>query len=169
METLTHWKKEYNYDYIGAYSLPPDGSDIILTIKDTRKEKVVGGDGKKQDCFVVYFAENVKPMILNRTNAKTIQKVYNTPYIEQWQGKQIQLYATKVNAFGSETDALRIRDFKPNVKTLDVTEAKAKLNEATTLEALQTAYKALSKEEQFSKEVIALVNSLKATLANDKA
>lgn len=165
MQQLTHWKKEYNYDYLGAYSLPTDGTDMVLTIKETRKEKVVGGDGKKQDCFVVYFQEQgVKPMILNRTNAKTIQKVYGTPYIELWVGKQISLYQTTVNAFGTQTDALRIRDYKPIVKELDVSEALTKLKACKTLQEVGAAYKALPKEEQYNKEVIELTKQLKATL-----
>ena len=64
---MTHWKTQFNYDYLGAYSLP-DGKDIILTIRETKKEQVVGTSGKKEECFVAYFFENVKPMILNRTN-----------------------------------------------------------------------------------------------------
>lgn len=168
METIqkTHWKKEYNYDYIGAYSLPTDGSDLILTIKETKHEKVTGGDGKKQECFIVYFSErDSKPMILNRTNAKTIQKVYGTPYIEDWVGKKIQLYATTVNAFGTTTDALRIRDFKPVVKEVDTTKAKASLNAATSLDEVKAAYEKLSREEKYDKGVIALTTDLKNKFA----
>jgi len=169
MDTLTktHWKKEYNYDYIGAYSLPTDGSDLILTIKDTKTEKVIGGDGKKQDCFVVYFAEkDSKPMILNRTNAKTIQKVYGTPYIEDWVGKKIQLYATSVNAFGTVTDALRIRDFKPVVKEIDISQAVAKLSAAANLEEVEAAFKSLPKAEMYDKRVIELTKTLKTKFSS---
>ena len=70
----THWKKEFNYDYMGSYSLP-DGKDVVMTIKETRKEKVTGSAGKKEDCFVCYFHESEKPMILNRTNCKTIADI----------------------------------------------------------------------------------------------
>lgn len=111
----THWKKNYNYDYLGAYSLADMGEDVILTIKETKKEKVIGTSGKKEDCFVVYFKESDKPMILNRTNAKTIEKVYKTPFVEDWVGKRVQLYSAKVNAFGETTDALRIRDFMQGI------------------------------------------------------
>ena len=48
---MTHWKTQFNYDYLGAYSLP-DGKDIILTIRETKKEQVVGASGKKEECFV---------------------------------------------------------------------------------------------------------------------
>jgi hypothetical protein len=165
METLTHWRKELPNDYIGAYMMPTDGSDITLTIKKVAMEKVTGNDGSKKDCLVASFKENVKPMILNRTNAKTITKVYGTPYIEQWSGKQIQIYTAKVQAWGEQTDALRIRDFKPANKGVDVSEAIAALNATASLAELQAAYMALSKTEQAHPDVIKLKDTLKTTLS----
>ena len=79
----THWKKLNNPDYLGAYALEP-GQELVATIKVVRKEMVTGPDGKKEECTVVHFAEKeIKPLILNTTNAKTIQKIYKTPYIEE--------------------------------------------------------------------------------------
>lgn len=118
MEHLTHWKNQFNYDYLGAYSLP-DGKDIVLTIKETKKEMVTGVNGQKSECFVAYFHENVKPMILNKTNCKAIEKMYKTPNIEEWVNKQIQIGATRINAFGEMTDCLRIRAFIPKPADAD--------------------------------------------------
>jgi len=110
----THWKKLHNPDYIGAYALEP-GKDMILTIKSVKNENVVGPDGKKEECMVMTFMENnVKPMIVNSTNAKTIEKLYKTPYIEEWQGRKIQLFVDKIKAFGEQVEALRIRPKVPN-------------------------------------------------------
>ena len=114
MEHLTHWKNQFNYDYLGAYSLP-DGKDIILTLKETKKEMVTGTNGQKSECFVAYFHENAKPMILNKTNCKTIEKLFNTPNIEEWVNKQIQIGSTRINAFGEMTDCLRVRPFAPKL------------------------------------------------------
>ena len=113
MEHLTHWKNQFNYDYLGAYSLS-DGKDIVLTIKETKKEMVTGANGQKSECFVAYFHENVKPMILNKTNCKAIEKMYKTPNIEEWVDKQIQIGVARINAFGETTDCLRVRAFIPN-------------------------------------------------------
>ena len=110
MEHLTHWKNQFNYDYLGAYSLS-DGKDIVLTIKETKKEMVTGANGQKSECFVAYFHENVKPMILNKTNCKAIEKMYKTPNIEEWVDKQIQIGVARINAFGETTDCLRVRAF----------------------------------------------------------
>lgn len=117
METLTHWKKLMNPDYLGGYALTP-GQDLIATIKSVGNEEVTGPDGKKEICSVIHFYEDIKPMILNATNNKTIANLFKTPYIEQWTGKKIQIYTEKVKAFGQVWDALRIRPFLPVDKTL---------------------------------------------------
>lgn len=109
---MTHWKKLTNPDYLGSYSLE-DGQDLILTIQNVRQEVVTGPEGKKEDCLVCYWKEPVKPMILNVTNAKMIEKLLKTPYIEQWSGKRIQIGSEKVKAFGEIVDALRVRSVLP--------------------------------------------------------
>lgn len=111
----THWKKLTNPNYLGAYSIE-DGRDLILTIKNVREEQVTGTDGKKDDCVVCYFYENVKPMILNSTNMKMIAKLYRTNYIEEWVGKKIQVGVEQVRAFGDIVDALRVRKAIPHEK-----------------------------------------------------
>lgn len=109
---MTHWKKLTNPNYLGAYSIE-DGKDLILTIDRVINEMVTGTDGKKEECVVAYFRENVKPMILNTTNMKTISKVYGTPYIEDWHNKKIRVGIEKVKAFGEVVEALRVRKEKP--------------------------------------------------------
>lgn len=109
----THWKQFHNPDYIGAYALEP-GQEIVLTIRSAGTEQVIGASGKKEDCMVIHFAEKgVKPMICNVTNAKMITKVTGSPYVEDWAGHKIQLYAARVNAFGEEVEALRVRPKAP--------------------------------------------------------
>lgn len=110
---MTHWKKLTNPDYLGAYSVMDAGHDLILTIKNVAEEIVTGTDGKKEQCVVARFVEPVKPMVLNKTNMKAIEKLYSTPFIEEWIGKKIQLYAARVKAFGDTVDALRIRPTIP--------------------------------------------------------
>ena len=118
MAELTHWKKLTNPDYLGAYALVP-GQDLIVTIKSLANEGVVGTDGKKETCSVMHFAENVKPLVLNATNSKTISKLLKTPYSEEWVGRRIQLYVEQnIKAFGEFVDAIRVRPFLPLEKEL---------------------------------------------------
>lgn len=113
-----HWKKQFNYEYLGSYSL--DGNrEVIATISKLSQEKVTGQQGRKEDCFVVYFKEFDKGMILNRTNARAIEKVSGSGLIEDWLGVQVSLYVEKgVRAFGEVVDALRIRNRKPTRQTM---------------------------------------------------
>lgn len=111
-QTKTHWKKLRNNDYLGAWILEP-GQDMILTIKKVERGIVATADGKKEDESVMYFQEDVKPLVLNVTNSKQIAKLYDSNYVEDWEGKSIQIYSAKVRAFKETVDAIRIRDFKP--------------------------------------------------------
>lgn len=115
----THWKKLDNPDYLGAYALQP-GQDLVLQITSVGQEEVYNPtNNKKEVCTVARFADKgVKPMILNVTNCKTISKVYDTPYIEDWVGKYISVYIAKVNAFGEKVEALRIRNKVPTVEKI---------------------------------------------------
>ena len=113
-----HWKKQFNYEYLGSHSL--EGSrEKVVTIKGVSTEKVTGQSGRKEDCFTVTFKEFDKPMILNRTNSKAIEKVAGSPLVEKWIGVQVSLYVQPgVKAFGDVVDALRIRDRKPSKEKL---------------------------------------------------
>jgi len=109
---MTHWKQLANYDYLGAYSLE-NGKDKTVTIKKIVQELVTGNGGRKENCIVAYFSDEEKPMILNKTNCKTIQKIYGTPLIEEWIGKKITLYASTTTLAGETVECLRIRPYPP--------------------------------------------------------
>jgi len=110
---LTHWKKLTNPDYLGAYALEP-GQEIIGTIGSVQTEQVPGPDGSRSECIVAHFVErDLKPMILNVTNCKTIAALTGSAFVEDWPGTKIQIYAAKVRAFGEIVEALRIRPSPP--------------------------------------------------------
>ena len=108
----THWKKLVNPNYLGAYSIE-DGKDLILKIKAVRVEDIIGEAGRKDQGMVAHFHDSPKPMILNKTNAKTVQKVVGSPYIEDWADHSIALYATTTRFGGDTVECLRIRPFAP--------------------------------------------------------
>lgn len=106
MSNKTHWKRLINPDYIGAYSLN-EGEDLTVKIDYVQVEEIVGTGGKKEHCTVAHLVDE-KPMILNVTNSKTIAKLYG-PYIEDWQGKRITLFASTTRLAGETVECLRIR------------------------------------------------------------
>lgn len=110
----------YPTDYIGAADLI--GQDRVLTIREIVKEDVQTKDGKPEKKAVVYFKElaekaqkersKERKMVLNKTNAKTIAKLYG-PEVESWVGKRVTLYPTTAQAFGETVDCIRIRPSVP--------------------------------------------------------
>lgn len=105
-EAKTHWKRLINPAYIGAYTLTP-GQDMTVTIKVVGRQIVKGTDGKEEECTVAQLVGQ-KPLILNRTNSKSIAKLYG-PYIEDWAGKPITLFATTTKVGKETVECLRIR------------------------------------------------------------
>jgi hypothetical protein len=146
METLTHWKKLTNPNYIGSYSLEP-GKDKTVTILKVVKEIVKNMEGKNEECVVAYLKDE-KPMILNKTNMKAITKLLDTPYIEKWSNVSIVIFATKVKAFGEQVEALRIRPTLPGKSKPELDPKHEKWQGAlsslkdgnTTIEAIQKVY-----------------------------
>lgn len=105
----THWKKLKNPDYIGAYAFAP-GEEKIGTISKATEETVTNPEGKKTDCLVVHFTQpDLKPLIVNSTNARAIEKLLGSPYIEDWIGSSIVLVVRKIKAFGEQVDAVRVK------------------------------------------------------------
>jgi len=146
----THWKKLDNPNYLGAYSFM-DGTekekkDHVFTIAKVSMEEVENERGKEQ-CKVMHL-KGSKPMILNATNSKAISKALDTPYIEEWVGRNITLFVVKKKIFGELMDVLRVRPTSPNVKKEELTpkhpsweQAKKGLNaKNVTLSQIQAKY-----------------------------
>ncbi len=113
---MTHWKKLTNPNYLGSYAFQP-GEEKPLTIKTVCQEEVTNPaePDKKESCIVARFEQPEKPLILNKTNCKTIEKLSGTPDIEQWPGLGIILCVQRVMAFGELVEAVRVRPVKPFV------------------------------------------------------
>ena len=115
-EQLTHWKKLTDPNYIGAHDFQPD-QELTLTIEKV-EDKIIelynGRELEKKHCTLLTFKESKtkKPLILNKVNAKIISKNLDTPYVEKWIGKQINLYVAKIRAFGEMTEAVRVKQAK---------------------------------------------------------
>jgi len=123
----THWKKLTNTNYLGSYALQA-GKDLVVTITEVKKEMVKDATGSESECLIVHL-QNQKPLICNKTNAKSIAKATGSPFIEDWKGKQIALYIASVRAFGETVDGLRVRPTTVKTKALSDDEFK-KLLEA---------------------------------------
>lgn len=113
----THYKSLRNPHYLGGWALMTGGAprNMVVEIDRANKELVQNGD-KKEDAMVLHL-KNQLPIIVNATNAKAISKALESPFVEDWAGKKIELTVKKIKAFGDWHEALRVLDVAPKEPT----------------------------------------------------
>jgi hypothetical protein len=92
-----------------------NGKSFTLTIRSVTLEDMQSHDNKTVTKPVAWFTNAAKGLVLNRTNTMIIADLYG-PETDDWAGKQIIIYATKVRAFGKMEDAIRVREEVPLAK-----------------------------------------------------
>lgn len=104
--------------YLKAEDL--EEGDVTLTVADVQFEDFVDPQTKRPDRKpVMTFRERAaKPLVLNKTNWKTISQVLGSDDTDDWHGQQITLYATEVESFGEMTMGVRVRLRKPVVASV---------------------------------------------------
>lgn len=109
----TDFRSLYDRDYIGHFDLP-DGADIDLTIKKVTGGELTGTGGRKSKKPIVHFQEDVKPLICNKTNGKTIANLYGN-IVEDWSGKRITLCVstTRDPSGTGDVPCIRVRPKAP--------------------------------------------------------
>lgn len=158
MSEKTHWKRLINPEFIGAYSLP-EGQDLTVVIDFVQLQEITGTGGKKEDCTVAHL-QGEKPMILNVTNSKSIAKLYG-PFIEDWAGKRITLFASTTRLAGETVECLRIRPKVAERIAKPVSDArlddaiKAIKNGTYTTDKLRTNHKLSEQQEAKLQEALA--------------
>jgi hypothetical protein len=88
-----------------------NGKTITLTIAKLVVEELGHGNEKERKP-VLYFQKATKGLVLNRTNTMTIAGLYGDES-DDWPGKRISIYPTRVRAFGSMQDTIRVREEIP--------------------------------------------------------
>ena len=101
--------------------LPGDGANMTVTIKSV--DMVTFGDDSSRP--VVYFYETDKGLVLNKTNAGTIAKLYG-PDTDDWEGKKINLFDTEIDFQGKQTLAIRVRSKAPKANSGGAESVKSK-------------------------------------------
>ncbi len=133
----TPWQKTFDPHYIGSWSL--EDGEIFNTVVVKCELKEVTSNGKEfKDRIVATLKDAPKngillPMIIgNKDNAKALQKLAGSQYIEDWKNIPVTIYVKKgIKAFGEVVDALRIKDTPPpSIDARKVAEIKSKVLDA---------------------------------------
>ena len=101
---------------------------LTLTIARVTQEKMKNNEGEEETKPVIFFAEETKGMVLNRTNANILTDLFGD-IIEHWTGQRVTLCAVEVDAFGKLQKALRFRSDTPKVDRAKLLERHQKLYE----------------------------------------
>lgn len=94
--------------YLSADDL--DGREITVTIESADMEEV---GQKNEPKLVLSFRGKQKRMVVNRTNAKTIEKVLGSDETDDWIGQRIIIGPREVEFQGDMVLALRVSLKKP--------------------------------------------------------
>lgn len=115
-------------EYLGAEDIEPN-TEPILTIAALYNGMITLARGKERHDVVAFEEERVqgsinqvRPLVLNATNRKTLRKIYKNVTAENLVGKKIQLYLehnVRDPSTGDKVDGIRIR---PHVPTAPRTE-----------------------------------------------
>jgi hypothetical protein len=96
-----------NSKYLSKDDVGEDG--VILTIKGFKVEVLKNDDGEEEKT-VMYFEEDYKPMVLNRTNSQLVGVATNAKTAGEARGKQIVVYNDPTVSFGGKiTGGLRVK------------------------------------------------------------
>jgi hypothetical protein len=96
--------------YVKAAAL--NGRTVTLTIKSLAVEDMLNHSNEKERKPVLYFERATKGLVLNRTNGMIIAALYGDES-DDWTGKRISIYPTRVKAFGTLQDCIRVREEVP--------------------------------------------------------
>ena len=110
-------------EYLGAEDIDPN-TEPILTIKAIYNGMVTLQRGKENKDVIVFQEDsvlgirNVRPLIVNATNRKTLRKIYKNVTAENLEGKKVQLYIdhnVRDPSSGDKIDGIRIKPKVPSV------------------------------------------------------
>jgi len=106
---MSHWRKMFaDEKYLGAYSLEKDGKyePLVVTIENVYVGDFLSQGGKEKRPFVK-LKEFDKPMVVNRTNFRRLEKFFNSFDPVTYVGKQIVLGVENVSSPEGIVPALR--------------------------------------------------------------
>jgi hypothetical protein len=118
-DTKTHYRKAFDSPYLSSADIV---EPTVLTIKCVRLES--DKTKKTKDLFnTAYFVEKhirpgeeLKPMILNATNSRTMKSMAGSAFIDDWNNIPVTIYVDSSVRFGKDTvEGLRISTEKPRV------------------------------------------------------
>ena len=109
--SLPSWEKIIDPNFINAELIGDVGAERVVTIKDIDMAECYDEGTKAKVQKQTVFFEECKPMVLNKTNVKTLIKLFGGESPEKCVGKKIILYTVNVKVGGHPTTGIRIKEY----------------------------------------------------------
>lgn len=166
---MPNYRNVYKSDHLGVVDLEElieQNKPLIFTITHVKQENTTVA-GSKGLFNIAYFKENIKPLVLNSTNASTVRKLgkFGTD-VDTWKNVLVELYIdSSVKMKGQVVGGVRVKQTSPIVSApiSDVNALKI-LKESKTLEDLKANWEKLSASEKNLPTVLSEKETLKTTL-----
>lgn len=108
---LDTWEKILDPNFINAELIGGIGAERVVTIKDIEFAEVFNQKSNSKDKKQTLFLQECKPMVLNKTNTKTLMKIFGSDDPKNCIGHKITLYVAPVKVAGQQTTGIRIKEY----------------------------------------------------------
>lgn len=110
---IESWEKIIDPNFINAELIGEVGTEKVVTIKDIDYMECFDSKSKSKIQKQAVSFEECKPMILNKTNAKMLKKLFspNDDDPKLCIGHKIVLYVVSVRVGGQDTTGIRIKEY----------------------------------------------------------
>lgn len=110
---LDSWEKIIDPNFINSELIGTVGAEKVVTIKDIDFAECYDEQSKSKMQKQTVFFEECKPLVLNKTNAKALKRLFspNDDNPANAIGHKVILKVESVKAFGKVTDAIRIKEY----------------------------------------------------------
>ena len=160
-QSKNRYRKVFKSDHLGVADLEDlleQGSNLVFTITEVRQEYGVTVAGRKGNFNIAYFAEKIKPLVLNATNSKTLKTLSGgSAFVEDWKSILVHLFIDpSAKLKGEVVGGVRISPTPPRLEKRELTP------EMTT--AWQNAISAYKRDGNLN----AVLERMKVTPENQK-
>ena len=169
------YRKSTHLAGVDVEALVAEQGKCVLNIKDAFYDTNVDVSGNKTNGYFLVFTENVKPMVVNSGNRKTISQIVKdlkkctsleSRNIGNWIGLKIELvFDPNVKMMGAIVGGIKVVAKSP-IPDISDSNAIAILGQSTTQAELKANWSKLLKDEQALPSVVALKDKLKGELTN---
>ena len=110
---IESWEKIIDPNFINAELIGEVGAEKVVTIKDIDYMDMYDDKTHSKVKKQALVLEECKPLVLNKTNAKTLKKLFspNEDRPEACVGHKVTMYVVSVKVGGKQTTGIRLKEF----------------------------------------------------------